>query len=102
MAAVRQVRSMEATAITTVFSSQRMAAGMVGPAILNLPMVSSNRGTLRLFISLAKLSPTHSLGHHTGVVLRISLFVLNAPVMIQYRGNANRMAKMTTTAKENT
>ena len=97
---------MEVTAMKTVFTSQRIAAGTVGPAMTYLakekrypkrftaqpPMVISNRGAERLLIRFSKFVCTNSLGHQTGVVARISCFVLNAPVRIQYRGNRNRTA----------
>ena len=64
MAAVMQVRSMAATAMNTVFTSQRMAPGTVGPT--RAPI--SNRGAERRSNSLAKLSMVHWDGSHAGVV----------------------------------
>ena len=46
MAAVRQVSSMEATDMNTVFSSHRMAPGTVGPTMPK----NSNSGAERLLI----------------------------------------------------
>ena len=57
-----QVSSMAATDINTVLTSQRMAAGTVGPT--SAPI--SNSGALRLVNSFSKLLVTHSDGHQTG------------------------------------
>ena len=53
---------MAATDINTVLTSQRMAAGTVGPT--SAPI--SNSGALRLVNSFSKLLVTHSDGHQTG------------------------------------
>ncbi len=92
--------SIEATDMKTVLISQRMAAGTVGPVMIYLPKVMSNRGAERLLNRRWKLPRSHSVGIHTGVVELISRPVLNAPVMIQYRGKANRKARMPTQMKE--
>ena len=107
--------SMAATDMNTVLISQRIAAGTVGPVmtmvlprrIRYLPnfscragMVKSNRGALRLDIRRWKLPISHSEGIHTGVVELISLPVLKAPVMIQYRGKANRKAMIPTATQQ--
>ena len=93
-AEVRQVSSMAATAIQTVLTIQRIAAGTVAPEIATIGFPSSdqywlkgilisNNGALSLLISFAQLSIVHSYGHQTGVVEFTSFTVLNAPVMIQ-------------------
>ena len=58
-------------------------------------MASCHRLALRLLSRLLKLSGTHWLGHQTGLTELISAPGLKAPVMIQYRGKVNRMARMT-------
>ena len=64
MEAVRQVSSMAMTDMNTVFTSQRMAPGTVGPT---RPTISNN-GAERRLNSFVKLAIVHSLGHQTGVV----------------------------------
>ena len=100
--------------MNTVFTSQRMAAGTVGPRMVILFMVktrpnslirqppkdSSNRGAERLLIRFSKLVITHSVGNQTGSVAMMAFLVLNAPVMIQYRGKVNRNARTRMTTKE--
>ena len=65
MEAVRQVRTMAATAMNTVFTSQRMAPGTVGPA--REPIWNS--GADRRSKSFTKLARVHWEGQNTGVVL---------------------------------
>ena len=90
MEAVMQVRSMAETAMTTVFSSQRKAAGALGPS---MPKISK-RGAVRLLNSFSKLVSTHSLGTQAmSLVLLMSTPFLNAPVTIQYRGNRKARAR---------
>jgi hypothetical protein len=81
---------MATTAMNTVFTSQRIAPGTVGPT--REPIW--NKGADRLENSLTKLVVTHSVGNHTGVAELMSALVLKAPVTIQYRGKANRIARI--------
>ena len=95
MAAVKHVRTMATTAIKTVFTSQRMAAGTVGPTIEPI----WNRGALRLENSTWKLRSVSSVGHQAGVAELICAGVFKAPVMIQYSGKINRMASKISTTR---
>ena len=85
---------MAATAMNTVFTIQRMAAGTSGPAVITtgLPVPDrpelkgrwiSQSGALCLEKSFWKLARVHWVGHQTGVTEFTSFAVLKAPVTIQ-------------------
>ena len=98
---------MEATAIQTVFTIQRMAAGTSGPAEATTASPLSEKywlkgtlichsGAFSLLNNVWKFLKVHSPGHQVGVVELISLAVLKAPVTIQYKGKVKSTARRIT------
>ena len=96
IAAVMQVRIIAITAMNTVLTIQRMAAGTVGP----VTDPNWNSGALRLEKSTWKFRIVNSLGHHCGLGELMAAGGFSAPVMIQYSGKMKRNARMIRTTTE--